>query len=126
MCTKHQGCQSSKIKTAVPLGASESCCAPVKSSLNISQASVDVSESSCCSGGSCSSDTADEEGPAEQRESSIRSSWLVSDMDCPSCAQKLEKAIMSLQGVTNAKVLFATEKLVVDFDDHSLRSIIEQ
>ncbi|EJM7151130.1 zinc/cadmium/mercury/lead-transporting ATPase [Vibrio parahaemolyticus] len=126
MCTKHQGCQSGKIKTAVPLSAHDSCCAPTKPTLNIAQAGVDTVESSCCSGGSCSSDTADEEGPAELRESSIRSSWIVSDMDCPSCAQKLEKAIMSLQGVTNAKVLFATEKLVVDFDDHSLSSIIEQ
>ncbi|EPW6727338.1 zinc/cadmium/mercury/lead-transporting ATPase [Vibrio parahaemolyticus] len=126
MCTKHQGCQSGKIKTAVPLSAHDSCCAPTKPTLNIAQAGVDTVESSCCSGGSCSSDTADEEGPAELRESSTRRCWLVSDMDCPSCAQKLEKAIMSLQGVTNAKVLFATEKLVVDFDDHSLSSIIEQ
>ncbi|ENN6616680.1 zinc/cadmium/mercury/lead-transporting ATPase [Vibrio parahaemolyticus] len=126
MCTKHQGCQSGKIKTAVPLSAHDSCCAPTKPTLNIAQVGVDTVESSCCSGGSCSSDTADEEGPAELRESSTRRCWLVSDMDCPSCAQKLEKAIMSLQGVTNAKVLFATEKLVVDFDDHSLSSIIEQ
>ncbi|MDX8420877.1 zinc/cadmium/mercury/lead-transporting ATPase [Vibrio parahaemolyticus] len=126
MCTKHQGCQSGKIKTAVPLSAHDSCCAPTKPTLNIAQVGVDTVESSCCSGGSCSSDTADEEGPAELRESSTRRCWLVSDMDCPSCAQKLEKAIMSLQGITNAKVLFATEKLVVDFDDHSLSSIIEQ
>ncbi|MDW2138664.1 hypothetical protein R7P79_27425, partial [Vibrio sp. 2128(2023)] len=72
MCTKHQGCQSGKIKTAVPLSAHDSCCAPTKPTLNIAQAGVDTVESSCCSGGSCSSDTADEEGPAEQRESSIR------------------------------------------------------
>ncbi|MGY5736186.1 zinc/cadmium/mercury/lead-transporting ATPase [Vibrio chemaguriensis] len=125
MCTKHQGCQSSKIKTAVPLGASESCCAPVKSSLNISQAGVEVSESSCCSGGSCSADPGEEEEPSRESDSSIRNSWLVSGMDCPSCAQKLEKAITSLEGVNQAKVLFATEKLVVDFDDRELTSTIE-
>ncbi|MCG9775879.1 cation transporter, partial [Vibrio diabolicus] len=125
MCTKHQGCQSSKIKTAVPLGASESCCAPVKSSLNISQAGVEVSESSCCSGGSCSADPGEEEEPSRENDSSIRNSWLVSGMDCPSCAQKLEKAITSLEGVSQAKVLFATEKLVVDFDDRELTSTIE-
>ncbi|GAJ76983.1 LOW QUALITY PROTEIN: lead, cadmium, zinc and mercury transporting ATPase [Vibrio sp. JCM 18905] len=125
MCTKHQGCQSSKIKTAVPLGASESCCAPVKSSLSISQAGVEVSESSCCSGGSCSADPGEEEEPQRENDSSIRNSWLVSGMDCPSCAQKLEKAITSLEGVSQAKVLFATEKLVVDFDNHELTSTIE-
>ncbi|NMU06701.1 Zn(II)/Cd(II)/Pb(II) translocating P-type ATPase ZntA, partial [Vibrio parahaemolyticus] len=38
----------------------------------------------------------------------------------------LEKAITSLQGVSQAKVLFATEKLVVDFDGLELIATIEQ
>lgn len=126
MCTKHQGCQSGKINSAVALGANDSCCAPAKPALNITQASVITSEDSCCSGGSCSSDSLEDEGPAEPLESSIRHSWLVSGMDCPACAQKLEKAISSVEGVTNAKVLFATEKLVVDFDNRALAPVIEQ
>ncbi|UMM02190.1 zinc/cadmium/mercury/lead-transporting ATPase [Vibrio campbellii] len=126
MCTKHQGCQTGKVKSAVALGANDSCCAPAKPTLNITQATVVTSEDSCCSGGSCSSDSVEDEGPAEPLESSIRHSWLVSGMDCPACAQKLEKAISSVEGVTNAKVLFATEKLVVDFDNRALASVIEQ
>lgn len=126
MCTKHQGCQSGKIKSAVAVGANDSCCAPAKPTLNITQASVVVSEGSCCSSGGCSSESAEDEGPAEPLESSIRHSWLVSGMDCPSCAQKLEKAITSVEGVTNAKVLFATEKLVVDFDNRAVAAVIEQ
>ena len=131
MCTKHQGCQSGKIKSAVPLGATDSCCESSKPSVNISQASVDTAEGSCCSSGGCSSDSPEEEAPeklsnASIRSASIRNSWLVSDMDCPSCALKLEKAITSLDGVSNAKVLFSTEKLIVDFDNHSLTSLIEQ
>jgi Cd2+/Zn2+-exporting ATPase len=47
-------------------------------------------------------------------------------MDCPACAQKLEKAVSSVEGVLNAKVLFATEKLVVDFDNSALAAVIEQ
>ncbi|MGR5059170.1 zinc/cadmium/mercury/lead-transporting ATPase [Vibrio rotiferianus] len=126
MCTKHQGCQPGKVKSAVAVGASDSCCAPAKPTLNITQATVAVSEESCRSGGSCSSDSVDDEGPAEPLESIIRHSWLVSGMDCPACAQKLEKAISSVEGVTNAKVLFATEKLVVDFDNRALAPVIEQ
>ncbi|MGR2803402.1 zinc/cadmium/mercury/lead-transporting ATPase [Vibrio harveyi] len=126
MCTKHQGCQSGKIKSAVAVGANDSCCAPAKPTLNITQASVVGSEGSCCSSGGCSSESAEDEGPAEPLESSIRHSWLVSGMDCPSCAQKLEKAITSVEGVTNAKVLFATEKLVVDFDNRAVTAVIEQ
>ncbi|BBM64211.1 zinc/cadmium/mercury/lead-transporting ATPase [Vibrio alfacsensis] len=126
MCTKHQGCQSGKIKSAVAVGANDACCAPVKPTLNITQASVISSEESCCSSGGCSTDPAEEEGPAEPLESTVRNSWLVSGMDCPACAQKLEKAIGSVDGVINAKVLFATEKLVVDFDNRALASVIEQ
>ena len=126
MCTKHQGCQSGKIKSAVAVGANDSCCAPAKPTLNITQASVVGSEGSCCSSGGCSSESAEDEGPADPLESSIRHSWLVSGMDCPSCAQKLEKAITSVEGVTNAKVLFATEKLVVDFDNRAVAAVIEQ
>ncbi|EPO5779264.1 zinc/cadmium/mercury/lead-transporting ATPase [Vibrio harveyi] len=126
MCTKHQGCQSGKIKSAVAVGANDSCCAPAKPTLNITQASVVGSEGSCCSSGGGSSESAEDEGPAEPLESSIRHSWLVSGMDCPSCAQKLEKAITSVEGVTNAKVLFATEKLVVDFDNRAVAAVIEQ
>ncbi len=126
MCTKHQACQSGKIKSAVPLSGNNACCAPTKPTLSITQASVDVAESTGCSGGGCSSDSPDEEAPKKASDSSIRSCWMVSDMDCPACASKLEKAITRLDGVNNAKVLFTTEKLMVDFDDHSLTSVIEQ
>jgi Cd2+/Zn2+-exporting ATPase len=35
-------------------------------------------------------------------------------MDCPSCAKKIENAVITIPGVASARVLFATEKLVVD------------
>lgn len=35
-------------------------------------------------------------------------------MDCPSCAKKIENAVTAVPGVDSARVLFATEKLVVD------------
>lgn len=43
-----------------------------------------------------------------------RHSWQVLGMDCPSCARKLETAVSRVNGVQQARVLFATEKLVVD------------
>ncbi|MEC6898067.1 zinc/cadmium/mercury/lead-transporting ATPase [Photobacterium piscicola] len=58
-------------------------------------------------------------------------SWKVLGMDCPSCAAKLEKSIMSLTSVDTAKVMFATEKLIVNIHDNqqadieSLKSEIE-
>lgn len=53
---------------------------------------------------------------------SERYSWKVTGMDCPSCAKKIENAVTAIPGVVNARVLFATEKLVVDGQsDLSLR-----
>ncbi|MGN5117635.1 zinc/cadmium/mercury/lead-transporting ATPase [Aeromonas sp. 55A] len=43
-----------------------------------------------------------------------RHSWQVLGMDCPSCARKIETAVCRVSGVQQARVLFATEKLVVD------------
>ncbi|MEV3830338.1 zinc/cadmium/mercury/lead-transporting ATPase [Aeromonas allosaccharophila] len=43
-----------------------------------------------------------------------RHCWQVMGMDCPSCARKIETAVSRVSGVQQARVLFATEKLVVD------------
>lgn len=50
---------------------------------------------------------------APERDTS-RHSWQVLGMDCPSCARKIETAVSRVAGVQQARVLFATEKLVVD------------
>ncbi|WP_060583808.1 zinc/cadmium/mercury/lead-transporting ATPase [Aeromonas schubertii] len=52
--------------------------------------------------------------PDAPAEGSRRHSWQVSGMDCPSCARKIETAVGRLNGVNQARVLFATERLVVD------------
>ncbi|TFZ53792.1 zinc/cadmium/mercury/lead-transporting ATPase [Serratia proteamaculans] len=78
--------------------------------------------------GGCSADS--HEDPDEESDrlaaaplsGSQRYSWKVTGMDCPSCAKKIENAVTALPGVDNARVLFATEKLVVDAQsDISLR-----
>ncbi|MEN9530981.1 MAG: hypothetical protein RIQ83_205 [Pseudomonadota bacterium] len=45
---------------------------------------------------------------------SRRHRWQVLGMDCPSCARKIETAVNRVAGVQQVRVLFATEKLVVD------------
>ncbi len=42
---------------------------------------------------------------------------LISGMTCAACAQRVQKAVGKLEGVVNASVNFATEKLSVEFDD---------
>ncbi|KAG4065036.1 hypothetical protein HA402_006782 [Bradysia odoriphaga] len=68
---------------------------------------------SCCS--SDGPDDPDEESDrlaAAPPSVSLRFSWQVTGMDCPSCAKKIENAVTSIPGVDSARVLFATEKLV--------------
>ncbi|HFK7185990.1 zinc/cadmium/mercury/lead-transporting ATPase [Serratia odorifera] len=69
----------------------------------------------CCSSG----DPADPDEESDRLAAvppsgSQRFSWKVNGMDCPSCAQKIENAVTAIPGVDSARVLFATEKLVVD------------
>ncbi|WP_311567937.1 zinc/cadmium/mercury/lead-transporting ATPase [Photobacterium arenosum] len=54
-----------------------------------------------------------------------RFSWQVQGMDCPSCAAKLEKAILAIDGVEQASVIFSTEKLVVAGTSSRMMSEVE-
>lgn len=58
--------------------------------------------------------------------SSQQQSWKVNGMDCPSCAQKIENAVSKIEGVQNVHVLFATEKLLVNFTQPATAQQIEQ
>ncbi|WP_380183165.1 zinc/cadmium/mercury/lead-transporting ATPase [Kalamiella sp. sgz302252] len=68
-----------------------------------------AAKKTCCGANSCTS-------PSETQPHSGDYSWQISGMDCPGCARKIENAVGQLAGVTQARVLFATEKLVVNAD----------
>lgn len=48
--------------------------------------------------------------------------WKIQNMDCPSCAQKLTKAMTSIEGIEAVKVSFASQKLMVDLTNKKLPS----
>ncbi len=70
-------------------------------------------------------DGPDEDEPAGVT-STYKQSWRVVGMDCPSCARKIETAVNQLTDIVDARVLFATEKLVVQFNSASTAAAIEQ
>jgi Cd2+/Zn2+-exporting ATPase len=41
---------------------------------------------------------------------------MLSGLNCPTCAAKLEKAVQSTPGVTKAKVIFGAGSLNVEYD----------
>ncbi|WP_446470400.1 zinc/cadmium/mercury/lead-transporting ATPase [Xenorhabdus stockiae] len=54
-----------------------------------------------------------------------RFNWMIQGMDCPSCAGKIENAVKRLDKVKQVKVLFATEKLVVDADSDIRADVVK-
>ncbi|MEZ9154196.1 zinc/cadmium/mercury/lead-transporting ATPase [Vibrio sp. F13] len=132
MCAKHAACRSAKVDVQ-PQAAGASCSSPKISSITAASVSSGCCSSSvaasssgddCCS----SSDSGEEDSQPStlSLDAQFSKSWLVAGMDCPACARKIENAISNIDGVIQAKVLFATEKLVVKFDNESLANTIEQ
>ena len=130
MCAKHAACRSTKADIQNKPVAS-SCGSPKITSIT----AASTSSSSCCAtaepsaGGEscCGTDSGEEDrlSSVVELKSKLTKSWLVSGMDCPACARKVEKAVSSIPGVIEAKVLFATEKLVVKYDQVELTETIE-
>ncbi|WP_201772459.1 zinc/cadmium/mercury/lead-transporting ATPase [Endozoicomonas elysicola] len=75
--------------------------------------------SSCCSNNRTPSDTYKTGKQGRLDPGGIQLSWVITGMDCPSCAAKIENAVKGLKGVTQARVTFATERLLVVAEDNA-------
>lgn len=56
----------------------------------------------------------------------MRKSYKLEGLCCANCAQKIEEGIGKLEGVNSAKVVFMTEKLVLDADPARLEAILDE
>ena len=56
----------------------------------------------------------------------MKKKFKLEDLDCASCAAKMEDAIKKLDGVNDASVSFLTKKLTLDADDARFEEILEQ
>ncbi|NVN83904.1 MULTISPECIES: zinc/cadmium/mercury/lead-transporting ATPase [unclassified Vibrio] len=132
MCAKHAACRSAKVDVQ-PQAVGAGCSSPKISSITAAGVSSGCCSSSAAASSSsgddcCGSDSGEEDSQPStlSLDAQFSKSWLVAGMDCPACARKIENAISNIDGVIQAKVLFATEKLVVKFDNESLADTIEQ
>lgn len=64
----------------------------------------------CCAGSATSAD-ADANRDSASVQPALR--WRITGMDCPGCARTIETAVQKLPQVTQARVIFASEKLEV-------------
>ena len=55
----------------------------------------------------------------------MRKSFKLDEIDCAVCAGKLEDAIKKLDGVTDAKVNFLTQKLTLEATDETFEDVFE-
>lgn len=95
--------------------------------LKISAALPATPESGC---GCCDNDSGSPGGESDAESDRPSSTshqfrWQIAGMDCPSCARKIESAVQQLAQVRTARVIFASEKLVVDADQ-DIRPAIER
>ena len=66
----------------------------------------------------CASDEGSPGGDDAESDRALTAShplrWHIAGMDCPSCARKIETAVQKLPQVQRARVIFASEKLLVE------------
>lgn len=55
----------------------------------------------------------------------MRKTFILEDLDCAHCAQKIEDKVSKIKGVSNCKVTFLTQKLVYDVED-ALEAEVEE
>ncbi|WP_337025832.1 zinc/cadmium/mercury/lead-transporting ATPase [Pantoea anthophila] len=79
----------------------------------------------CCESNSSPGTEADAAEESDRRDAGYPFSWQVSGMDCPGCARSIETAVRQISDVTDARVLFSSEKLVVSASQ-DVRNAVEQ
>ena len=56
----------------------------------------------------------------------MKKRFNLSDLDCASCAARMEEAIRRIDGVNTAAVSFLTQKMTVDADDARFDEILKE
>ena len=56
----------------------------------------------------------------------MKKQFKMTDLDCASCAAKMEDAIRKIDGVHEVSVNFLRQKLTLDADDNRFEEILDQ
>lgn len=52
--------------------------------------------------------------------------YLLEDLDCAHCAEKIEREVGKLDGVIESKVTFLTQKLTVEVEDEKVATLLAE
>ena len=114
MSSKHKACCPSNIGLDIEN----------KTSCTIAT-SMEATESGCC-GLSSGAEKLEDNQDQEMNTGLLDHSWIISGMDCPSCARKIETAVKKVAGVAEARVAFATEKLLIKAKNENVFREVEK
>jgi copper chaperone CopZ len=56
----------------------------------------------------------------------MKKTLILDGLECANCANKMERAIAKLEGVSFTSVNFATTKMIIEADEAKMASIIDQ
>ena len=56
----------------------------------------------------------------------MKKKFKLTDLDCATCAAKMENAIRKIEGVSDASVSFMTQKMTIEADDARFDAIMEE
>lgn len=56
----------------------------------------------------------------------MKKSFKLENLGCANCARKMEEGISALDGVNSAKVVFMTEKLILDVVDGAMDRVLDE
>ena len=56
----------------------------------------------------------------------MRKAFKLQDLDCATCAAKMENGIKNIDGVRSATVSFMTQKLVLEVDDDRFDAVLDE
>ena len=114
MGSKHQACCSSNLGLGVE---NQTSC--------ISNTPTKATESGCCES-NAGAEKLEDNPNKELNAGLVNHSWIINGMDCPSCARKIETAVKKVTGVAEARVAFATEKLLIKANNENVLREVEQ
>jgi len=56
----------------------------------------------------------------------MKKTFELEDLDCAHCAQKMQDAVLKIDGVTSASVNFMTQKFTLEADDDKFDDVLKK
>lgn len=56
----------------------------------------------------------------------MKKTFILEELDCANCAQKMENGIRKVDGVESCTVTFMTKKMVIEGDENKFDNILQE